>query len=597
MSKILRQRKPAILLILISLLATFFPAISFAATNLALNKTTTTSSVWATGYGGAKAVDGNSTATSWASAESEATSWIYVNLGSLQTIDSVVVKWPQYTYASAFKIQTSTDASNWVDKYTTTSGAGGTTTANFTATSAQYVRVYLTGKADIYYEIFELEVYNNGGGSGGDTTAPTAPTGLTSPSQTSTSVNLSWTASTDNVAVTSYDVYKNGANPVNVSGTTAVISGLTASTSYTFTVKAKDAAGNASAASSPLSVTTAASGGGCSSNCHVSNATFLNSAWFASAQSAANIATYVNELAAKKIKYQFADIGVLVDSATSTNGTLPAAGYAGLATWIKNSRLTDPNQLIIIDLNYGSRFTRVGGTKVGNPNFGNATFNTNVNAIINTLVNVGVQVGGTGPFYKADGVHLDIEGFMTNDTTLLNTLQYLRNNALASNNNFSISTPADPPYSGVSSYQWSNAYIGQVAAIVNMMNPMIYDAMGWGSDITTANSFKTLWTNEITRYSNAIGNTGPGGVRSQLVPTLPSYELKSADGTVYHDPAVESLQKAAEGLNAAIAGGANVYGAGIFWWSNFIGRNAGVYGSSFYTPDQTNWMNLWVNHS
>ncbi|MBM7565120.1 fibronectin type III domain-containing protein [Paenibacillus sacheonensis] len=98
---------------------------------------------------------------------------------------------------------------------------------------------------------------NLAGGSGGDTTAPSAPTALTSPSKTSTSVSLSWTASTDNVGVTGYDVYVGGTLAGSTTGaTTFTVNSLAANTAYSFTVKAKDAAGNASAASSPLSVTT-----------------------------------------------------------------------------------------------------------------------------------------------------------------------------------------------------------------------------------------------------------------------------------------------------------------------------------------------------
>jgi parallel beta-helix repeat protein len=93
-----------------------------------------------------------------------------------------------------------------------------------------------------------------------DTQAPTAPTGLNSPTKTMSTVDLSWTASTDNVAVTDYDVYKNGVRVGSTAGATSYqVSGLTANTSYSFTVKAKDAAGNLSAASSTLSVTTVAS--------------------------------------------------------------------------------------------------------------------------------------------------------------------------------------------------------------------------------------------------------------------------------------------------------------------------------------------------
>jgi hypothetical protein len=337
----------------------------------------------------------------------------------------------------------------------------------------------------------------------------------------------------------------------------------------------------------------------CTSECHVNNAAFLNSVWFSSPQTPANIAKYVNELASKKIKYQFADIGVLLDSSTSTNGTLKAANYAGLAQWIKTSKQTAPDQLVIVTINYGSRFKRVNGVKVGNPNFGNATFNANLDTLVKKLVTTGIQIGGTGPFYTADGVHLDFEGFMQNDNKLLETLQYLRSSSLAINNYFSMSTPADPTFDGVATYQWSNDFITQAAGILNMMNPMIYDQMGWGSDITTTSAYQKMWKDEIIRYSNAIGTTGPNGIPCQLVPTLPSYEKKTdSDGTVYHDPLIESLKSAVAGLNEAIASPnhANVHGAAIFWWSNFIGRNAAIYNASLFTADQTNWMNMWVNH-
>jgi chitodextrinase len=92
-----------------------------------------------------------------------------------------------------------------------------------------------------------------------DTTPPTAPTNLASPSKTSTSVSLSWTASTDNVGVTGYNVYNGTTLATSVTTTSATVSGLTANTSYSFTVRAKDAAGNLSTASSALSVRTSAS--------------------------------------------------------------------------------------------------------------------------------------------------------------------------------------------------------------------------------------------------------------------------------------------------------------------------------------------------
>ncbi len=91
-----------------------------------------------------------------------------------------------------------------------------------------------------------------------DTTAPTKPGPLTSSNVTTTSVKLTWTASTDNVGVTGYDVYQGATKVQTVTAPTATITGLTANTTYSFTVKAFDAAGNQSAASDALSVKTAA---------------------------------------------------------------------------------------------------------------------------------------------------------------------------------------------------------------------------------------------------------------------------------------------------------------------------------------------------
>lgn len=94
-----------------------------------------------------------------------------------------------------------------------------------------------------------------------DSEAPSAPAHLTSPSQTSNSITLSWTASTDNVGVSGYDVYR-GSQLVGSTATTSYTdTGLAANTSYTYTVKAKDAAGNVSPASNDLTVKTKADDG------------------------------------------------------------------------------------------------------------------------------------------------------------------------------------------------------------------------------------------------------------------------------------------------------------------------------------------------
>src|SRR5690606_22014699 len=101
---------------------------------------------------------------------------------------------------------------------------------------------------------------NNGEGPGNggtpDTTPPTAPTNLTVTDKTGTTVSLSWTASTDDKGVTGYQVYKDGSLVASLKATSTTIGGLSGETTYEFTVKARDAAGNISAASNPVSVTT-----------------------------------------------------------------------------------------------------------------------------------------------------------------------------------------------------------------------------------------------------------------------------------------------------------------------------------------------------
>ncbi|MFD0862335.1 endonuclease [Sungkyunkwania multivorans] len=112
---------------------------------------------------------------------------------------------------------------------------------------------------------------------GGDTEAPTIPTNLIVSNETSSSLDLSWTASTDNVGVNEYEVYVDSVLDQTVMTTTATISGLSASTTYSLTVLAKDAAGNMSAQSAAVNGTTLMGGGGNSCGGGVSiSETFIN---------------------------------------------------------------------------------------------------------------------------------------------------------------------------------------------------------------------------------------------------------------------------------------------------------------------------------
>src|SRR5213082_2864113 len=91
-----------------------------------------------------------------------------------------------------------------------------------------------------------------------DTTPPTVPTGLTASAVSSSQINLSWAASSDNVGVSGYRVYRNGTQIATTGTTSCANTGLSPSTTYSYTVAAFDAAGNLSAQSSPASATTPA---------------------------------------------------------------------------------------------------------------------------------------------------------------------------------------------------------------------------------------------------------------------------------------------------------------------------------------------------
>ncbi|MET4782606.1 RICIN domain-containing protein [Glaciihabitans sp. UYNi722] len=89
-----------------------------------------------------------------------------------------------------------------------------------------------------------------------DTTAPSAPTNVAASGTTASQTTLSWTASTDNVGVTGYDVYRYGIKIGSTTGTTYTDTGLARDTAYSYTVIARDAAGNSSAASTTATTTT-----------------------------------------------------------------------------------------------------------------------------------------------------------------------------------------------------------------------------------------------------------------------------------------------------------------------------------------------------
>ena len=158
---------------------------------------------------------------------------------------------------------------------------------------------------------------------GADTQAPTVPTNLTATPASCTQVNLSWTASTDNVAVTGYKVFRNGGQIGTSATTTYSDSTCSPSTAYTYTVSAYDAAGNNSAQSAPATATTPADTTPPSTPTNLTatpvSGTQVNLPWTASTD---NIA-----VTGYKVYRNSAQIGTSATTSYSDNNCTPATTY------------------------------------------------------------------------------------------------------------------------------------------------------------------------------------------------------------------------------------------------------------------------------
>ena len=227
---------------------------------LSRQKPVLVSSTETSSLSGDRAVDG-STTTRWASAEGSDPQWIRVDLGQAAAVHRVKLNW-EVAYGKDYRIETSDDGSTFTTIKSVVGGNGAIDDLTGLTGHGRFVRLVGTRRGTSYgYSLWELEVYGTAD-STGDTQAPTAPTGLAATGVTATTSTLNWTASTDNVGVSSYDVFRDGALIANVVQSPYTDTGLSASTTYKYTVKARDLAGNVSAASNEVTVQTPTGGGG-----------------------------------------------------------------------------------------------------------------------------------------------------------------------------------------------------------------------------------------------------------------------------------------------------------------------------------------------
>jgi len=133
----------------------------------------------------------------------------------------------------------------------------GTQAVTIPNTSTTTGRIMVKGSNHIFFDVNNANITVNAGSGTSDTTAPTAPV-LAASGTTSISTNLSWSGATDNVAVTGYDVYQGASLIGSTASASYTVTSLSPSTTYSFSVRAKDAAGNISSSSNTVSVTTLA---------------------------------------------------------------------------------------------------------------------------------------------------------------------------------------------------------------------------------------------------------------------------------------------------------------------------------------------------
>jgi chitodextrinase len=180
--------------------------------------------------------------------------------------------------------------------------------------------------------------------AGSDTTPPTAPTNLVATAASPAQINLSWTASTDNVGVTGYKVERcqgagcaNFAQIATPTATTFNDSGLTGSTSYSYRVRATDAAGNLSSYSTIASVSTPVPTLTTPSNLTATavSSTQINLSWTASTETGGTVSKYLVE------RCQGASCSNFAQIATPTGTTVNDTGLTASTAYSYRVRATD----------------------------------------------------------------------------------------------------------------------------------------------------------------------------------------------------------------------------------------------------------------
>ncbi len=263
------------------------------------------------------------------------------------------------------------------------------------------------------------------------------------------------------------------------------------------------------------------------------------------------------------------------------NGKMPQteADIALTHQWIEGSKKFKPNQKIIATIN-GSLWDHVIKSE-------------------EVRQSIADECARLITEFKFDGIQVDMEPFRKEyNKDLIDLLQKIRR-AIGEDKHLSIATTALEMYI-------PHETIIEIANIVDMINPMLYDSNGPGAgEVDTDEEFIEFWRYNVLRYSKAI--EASNNKDCQLSPTMPVYDTKGYESSpgwpdpdsgiiVYHLPGIENIKNAVIGLRQAVSEGAKVYGSGIFWWGCFTSVQYDERDGQDYAKDRKWWMEEWANY-
>ncbi|TYP73965.1 glycosyl hydrolase family 18 protein [Paenibacillus methanolicus] len=432
-----------------------------------------------------------------------------------------------------------------------------------------------------------------------DRLAPTAPMSLTALNVTSSNLQLSWKPSTDNVGIAKYLVYRGTVQIGSATTTAYVVNNLLAGTKYSFIVKAADAAGNVSAASATLTVTTAVAAtttttvstdaAATTTTTGTAIETTTSAAPTATTTASPSVAatgkrvvgyytgwsTYnglqiasIDGSKLTHINYAFANVGADLK-------VVPSDPYADIQKRFPNELTTDPfygnfNQLLKLKQKYPHLKTLISvGGWGGSAQFSNAALNeTNREIFAASAVQFIVQYGFDGididweyPVAGGAAGNINRPEDKTNFTLLMQKLREKLNAQSLKDGKTYLLTFA----SAVGGSYLNNVEIAKLAAISDYINLMSYDIHGTWETMTGFNAplyrdpaSKFTWE---TSVSDAIALYLKAAVPAdKIVMGIPFY------GTKY-----TNVASAGSGLYQTYSGGGSVTYADLK--SSFIGLN------------------------